>query len=61
MLIIFFLVIAICMVLIFYQFGKLLDRLTPLINTIDAGLKLVVNKCGEGYLNNTGVTGLIPV
>ena len=62
MTVIFFLVIAICMIIIFYQFGKLLDRLSPLVSTIDSGLRLVVKNCGENYLNTTigGTQGLIP-
>jgi hypothetical protein len=49
------------MVIIFYQWSKLIDKMIPLVNTIDNGLRLVVNKCGQNYLNTSiGGTGLIP-
>lgn len=63
MMLIVFLVVAVCMVIIFYQWGKLLDKMTPLVTTMDTGLKLIVNKCGDGFitgaLNQTN-GGLIP-
>jgi hypothetical protein len=62
MMVIVFLVVAVCMVIIFYQWGKLLDKMTPLVQTMDTGIKLVVNKCGEGYINgNQTQGGLVPV
>lgn len=63
MIMIFFLVIAVCMVIIFYQWGKLMDRMTPLVQTMDNGMKLVVNKCGQDFMNNAinnTQGGLIP-
>lgn len=52
MMIIVFLVIAVCMVIIFYQWGKLLDKMTPLVQTMDAGMRIIVNKCGDGFVQN---------
>lgn len=62
MMVIVFLVVAVCMVIIFYQWSKLIDKMSPLVSTMDSAMKLVVNKCGEGFVtggtNSTG--GLIP-
>lgn len=63
MMIIVFLVIAVCMVIIFYQWSKLLDKMTPLVTTMDNAMKLVVNKCGDGFVQgaiNQTNGGLIP-
>lgn len=64
--IIVFLVVAICMVIIFYQFSKLLDKFREV-----AGVNLEISKVllrvfGENYMNNAqnmtgGTSGLVPV
>jgi len=64
MLIIFFLVIAVCMVLLFYQWGKLLDKTLPLVEAITKSLNIVTNTCGQEFMNRTsqaGASGLVPV
>jgi len=59
MMVIIFLVIAICMVLIFFQFGKVLDKMIPLVQMLTESLARVEATCQP--LNNTiGGTGLIP-
>lgn len=60
MLIIFFLVITICMVVIFYQFSKIVDKLSPLVTDIDQSLQLVQRTCGLN-LTQGGTGGLIPI
>jgi hypothetical protein len=60
MTIILFLVIAVCMVIMFYQWGKLLDQFAPLVDTMDKAIKIVVKSCGNSYLNTTSVEGLVP-
>jgi uncharacterized protein YoxC len=57
MTIIFFLVIAVCMVIIFYQWGKLLDKMTPAMDKLSKSLDIVTRTC---FVNETGGTGLIP-
>lgn len=57
MLIIFFLVTAICMVLIFYQFGKIVDKLAPLVDQITKSLDIIRVSC---KLNQTSGV-LLPV
>ena len=66
MTIIFFLVISICMVIIFYQFGKLLNKFTAVENTQLETAKILYRVFGENYINNAlnstgGFTGLTPV
>lgn len=53
MLVIVFLVIAVCMVIIFYQFSKVIDKVSPLVDTMDKGLKILVNECGKNYVENS--------
>lgn len=62
MMIIVFLVVAVCMVIIFYQWSKLIDKMSPLVTTMDSAMKLVVNKCGQDFVTNStqGGIGLIP-
>jgi hypothetical protein len=65
MMIIVFLVISICMVLIFFQFGKLLDKFTVVEATQLETAKILLKTFGENYVNNAingtgGATGLIP-
>lgn len=60
MMVIIFLVIAICMVLIFFQFGKILDKLAPLIDKLTQSQDLITRKCGEGIWNTTSGGSLIP-
>jgi uncharacterized membrane protein len=63
MTVIFFLVIAVCMVLIFYQFSKLLDQLSPIIQRQAEITEMIVRECGSGFLKDgtTGVGDLVPV
>jgi hypothetical protein len=63
MMIIVFLVVAVCMVVIFYQFSKLLDKMGSIIATQDATTKVIIKYCGQGAFNTTsldGGQGLIP-
>jgi hypothetical protein len=65
MLIIVFLVVAICMVLIFFQFGKLMDKFTQVEAVQLETAKILLKTFGENYVNNAingtgGATGLIP-
>jgi hypothetical protein len=53
MTIIFFLVIAVCMVLIFYQFSKLLDKFGMLMDRLDQMMKVFMDAKG-------GTASLIP-
>lgn len=55
--VIFFLVIAVCMVIIFYQFSKLIEKLAPLVQMITETLSLVQKVC---FANQTGGSGLVP-
>lgn len=61
MTIILFLVIAICVVVIFYQFSKILDKLTPLISGLVQSNQQMAQYC----ISNTTATGgggsLIPI
>jgi hypothetical protein len=50
-----FLVVAICMVIIFYQFSKILDKFGPLLSNLNEGLRLIKNNCYGG-----NATSLIP-
>jgi len=67
MMIILFLVMAICMVIMFFQFGKLLDKFTQVEATQLETAKILYKTFGENYivnaLNSTGgtTTGLVPV
>lgn len=65
MTLVFFLVIAVCMVIIFYQFSKLIDKLMPLVNAITESLKIVQKTCpifyNESVNGGTGVVPLVPV
>jgi hypothetical protein len=63
MLVLFFLVISVCMVIIFYQFGKLLDELTLVESTQLEISKILYKTFGENYVSNftgAGGSGLIP-
>jgi len=57
MTVIFFLVIAVCVVVIFYQFGKIVDKLNPLIDNLAKAVQLAERTCA---INQTGANGLIP-
>ena len=67
MMIILFLVLAICMVIIFFQFGKLLDKFAQVETTQLETAKILYKTFGESYinsaLNSTGgaTSGLVPV
>jgi len=64
MLIILFLVMAICMVIMFYQFGKLLDKFVQVEGTQLETARILYKVFGENYATNFtgtgGVEGLIP-
>lgn len=61
MTVIFFLVIAVCMVIIFYQWSKLLDKMAPMFDALTKAMGYVQNVC-PAFTNSTGGTsGLIPV
>jgi hypothetical protein len=64
MMIIVFLVVAICMVIIFYQFSKLLEQFTAVESTQLETAKILFKVFGENYAMNYtgagGTTGLIP-
>lgn len=62
MTIIVFLVVAVCMVIIFYQFSKVIDKMGGIVTTQDATTKVIIKYCGNQVFNNTagGTTGLIP-
>jgi hypothetical protein len=66
MLIIVFLVVAICMVLIFFQFGKLMDKFTQVEATQLETAKILLRTFGENYISQSingtygGNSGLIP-
>lgn len=63
MMVVVFLVIAVCMVIMFYQWSKLLDRMAPIIDVQAKSTALLVKYCGAGYTNATagGIKGLVPV
>ena len=62
MMIIVFLVISICMVIIFYQFSKVVDKMGVIIDSQDATTRIIIKYCGEQIFNQTsGGSGLIPV
>lgn len=58
MTVIFFLVITVCMIIIFYQFGKFLDHAQLLIDKITEGLEMVQGTCQP--ISKGGTQGLIP-
>jgi len=64
MLITLFLVMAICMVIMFYQFGKLLDEFTSVSGVQLETSKILYKTFGDNYINSaingTGGSGLIP-
>ena len=66
MMIIVFLVVAICMVIIFYQFSKLIDKFSQVEATQLETAKILYKVFGENYINNAlnstsgGTSGLIP-
>jgi len=63
MLIIVFLVVAICMVIIFFQFSKIIDKFAQVSGTNLETSRILLRVFGENYLNQTasgGATGLIP-
>lgn len=60
MLVIFFLVIAVCMVLIFYQFSKLLEHFDALIQPMGKLAEVVVKVCELNQTSSGGNTGLLP-
>lgn len=64
MTIIFFLVTAVCMVIIFYQWSKLIDKMIPLVDTLTKSLAIIEKTC-PAFTNITvggggNPTGLIP-
>lgn len=62
MMIIVFLVVAICMVVIFYQFSKVIDKMGVIVATQDATTKVILQYCGANAFNTSigGNIGLIP-
>jgi len=65
MMIIVFLVVAICMVIIFYQFSKLMDKFMQVEQTQLETAKILYRVFGDNYINNIlnstgGTEGLIP-
>jgi len=64
MLITLFLVMAICMVIMFYQFGKLLDEFASVTSVQLETSRILYKTFGDNYirnaLNSTGGLGLIP-
>lgn len=51
-----FLVLAVAVVIIFFMWGKLIDKMTPLIEQLTNALKEVTTRCSSGG----GASGLIP-
>lgn len=62
MMIIVFLVIAVCMVVIFYQFSKIIDKFSEVVQVQAETSKILLRVFGENYLNETlsGGNGLVP-
>jgi hypothetical protein len=66
MLIIVFLVVAICMVIIFFQFGKLMEKFSAVEQTQLETARILYRTFGDNYINNAlnstigGNEGLIP-
>lgn len=66
MMVMVFLVMAICMVVIFYQFSKLLDKFAQVEGTQLETAKILYKAFGDSYINGAlnssgGSSGLIPV
>lgn len=67
MMIIVFLVVAICMVIIFYQFSKLMDKFSQVESTQLETARILLRTFGENYVNGAingtgvGTTGLVPI
>lgn len=66
MMIIVFLVIAVCMVIMFFQFGKLLDKFSQVESIQLETARILYRTFGDNYINNAlnntgGNEGLIPV
>jgi len=56
-----FVVVAVCMVIIFYQFGKLLDKMSSIVATQDATTKFIVRHFGNQIFNANATGGsLVP-
>lgn len=53
---IFFLIIAICMVIIFYQWSKLLDKMAPLVTNLDKSLQVIEYQCRLNFSSQ----GIVP-
>lgn len=62
MTVIFFLVIAVCMVLIFYQFSNLIDTLGIIMERNAQITEMIVRECGSDFLvdGTTGGGSLVP-
>jgi len=63
MLVIVFMVVAVCMVVIFYQFSKIIDQFSQVVAMQQRTSEILLKVFGENYLNQTasgGTTGLIP-
>lgn len=62
MTVILFLTIAICMVIIFYQWGKIIEAMQPLVVSIQRSLSIVEKQCQITYNATIGgaTSGLIP-
>ena len=63
MLIIVFMVVAVCMVVIFFQFSKVIDKFAEVSVTNLQTSQILLKVFGENYLNTSvgGTTGLVPV
>jgi uncharacterized membrane protein len=61
MTVIFFLVIAVCMVIIFYQFSKIIDKLSPLIEGLIKSNQQIAQYCIQNITASGGGSALIPV
>jgi len=62
MLVIVFMVVAICMVVIFYQFSKIIDQFAVVVGMQQETSKILLKVFGENYLNNSaGGNSLIPI
>lgn len=61
MTVIFFLVIAVCMVVIFYQFSKIIDKLTPLITQLIQSNQQIAQYCIQNITATGGGSGLVPI
>ena len=63
MTLIFFLVISVCMVIIFYQFSKIIDKMMPILTKQDTIMEVMIRQCGAEFVNTTASNpqSLIPV